>query len=48
MSDPTAKIAELERQIKIMAQQLYELNKRVAWLERENTRRRVEIQQKKG
>ena len=40
--------AALEKQIQILVKQVNELNKRVGFLERENTRRRVEIQNKKG
>ena len=42
-SDP--KIAQLEQQLKRMEQQVLELNKRLTFLERENNRRKNEINQ---
>ena len=42
-SDP--KVAQLEQQLKRMEQQVVELNKRVMFLERENNRRKNEINQ---
>jgi TolA-binding protein len=42
-SDP--KIAQLEQQLKRMEQQVVELNKRLMFLERENNRRKNEINQ---
>jgi regulator of replication initiation timing len=41
------KLKELERQIKYLSQQNAELNKRIQWLERENNRRKADIQQVK-
>jgi hypothetical protein len=41
------KINELEKQIRFLTQQVSNLNKRVDFLERENKRRRSEIQQQK-
>jgi uncharacterized small protein (DUF1192 family) len=40
------KVAELERQLKVLTQQVSELNKRIDFLERENRRRKAETQQK--
>ena len=42
-SDP--KIVQLEQQLKRMEQQVVELNKRLMFLERENNRRKNEINQ---
>jgi len=42
-SDP--KIAQLEQQLKRMEQKVVELNKRLTFLERENNRRKGEINQ---
>ena len=42
-SDP--KVAQLEQQLKRMEQQVVELNKRLMFLERENNRRKNEINQ---
>jgi len=39
------KIAQLEQQLKRMEQQVLELNKRLTFLERENNRRKNEINQ---
>jgi regulator of replication initiation timing len=39
---------QLEHQIKLLTQQIKELNKRVEFLERENRRRRLETNQIKG
>jgi len=41
------KLKDLERQIKMLIQQNAELNKRIQWLERENNRRKADIQQVK-
>lgn len=39
--------AALEKQIQLLVKQTGELNKRVQFLERENNRRKLEIQQNK-
>jgi|APCry1669189534_1035231.scaffolds.fasta_scaffold42381_2 peptidoglycan hydrolase CwlO-like protein len=44
-SEELKKITDLERQLKLLTQQVFELNKRMQWLERENGRRKAEIQQ---
>jgi hypothetical protein len=47
MNEDTQRL-ELERQIKLLTQQVKELNKRVEFLERENRRRKDETRQIKG
>jgi peptidoglycan hydrolase CwlO-like protein len=48
MITPELKQAALEKQLQKLVQQVNELNKRVQFLERENSRRKVEIASKKG
>ena len=47
MNEDTQRL-ELERQIKLLTQQVKELNKRVEFLERENRRRKDETRQITG
>jgi uncharacterized protein YhaN len=43
MTSDTQKISELERQVAQLMKQLAELNQRVSFLERENNRRKSDI-----
>jgi hypothetical protein len=43
MTSDTQKISELERQVAQLTKQLAELNQRVSFLERENNRRKSDI-----
>jgi TolA-binding protein len=45
LQQPDPKIAQLEQQLKRMEQKVLELNKRLTFLERENNRRKGEINQ---
>jgi hypothetical protein len=45
MADTSQKNLQLEQQVKLLMKQCYDLNRRVDFLERENTRRRSETNQ---
>ena len=48
MITPEQRQAALEKQIQLLTTQVQQLNKRITFLERENNRRKLEIQSKKG
>ena len=47
MNDENKKIEDLEKKVKVLLQQVQKLNMKVEFLERENKRRRSEINQQK-